>query len=381
MDGGARSVTTREKIPWGRRLRRWAFRLAVMGVLTFLAGEAVIRVTGPVHVRWYTGDRIEQFESPGGRFVWEGTPGLLREFSNPVQLNALGYHDVDHAEGPRTDAVRIAVIGDSYVDALQVPLERCFFRLLEDRLRDRRVEVIAAGRGGAGPSRELKIVRQIVHRYRPDVVLLAFHGHNDVMAEDPTLFERQKQFVSGLAYPFGCSRRHFPLRHSSLLAALAGMANQYLSQRSFEADGNHPFFGVYWRNHPDAAWESAWVRTFEVVSSMAERCHAEGARFGVVYVPSSFEVNLRREGEERWPGPQPRPSVEAEWDVAYPSLRMEAYCRQNGFAYCDLTPTLAARSEALYFRWDGHWNEAGHRVVAERLREFVIEEKLLEPRP
>lgn len=45
--------------------------------------------------------------------------------------------------------------------------------------------------------------------------------------------------------------------------------------------------------------------------------------------------------------------------------------RAAGVAVCDLRPALqaaAARGEQSYFRWEGHWNAHGHRVVAAALR-------------
>ena len=53
-------------------------------------------------------------------------------------------------------------------------------------------------------------------------------------------------------------------------------------------------------------------------------------------------------------------------------LWLRQYCDGNGVPYLDLTDALhAAGVEQVYARNNPHWNEAGHRLAAERLRQLL----------
>ena len=70
-----------------------------------------------------------------------------------VQFNSLGNRDIEHNDVRGADTV-IFVLGDSFAEALQVPLENTFFRLLEvslgRALPGSRYHVINLGVGGYG---------------------------------------------------------------------------------------------------------------------------------------------------------------------------------------------------------------------------------------
>ncbi|HJZ12662.1 MAG TPA: SGNH/GDSL hydrolase family protein, partial [Acidobacteriota bacterium] len=67
--------------------------------------------------------------------------------------------------------MRILVIGDSYVEAIQVPQEKHFGRLLESKLPN--TEVILMARGGYGTKREKELLRDGL-KFAPDVVVVVW---------------------------------------------------------------------------------------------------------------------------------------------------------------------------------------------------------------
>ena len=73
--------------------------------------------------------------------------------------------------------IRIAVLGDSFVDALQVMLEERITEILEGDLG---VEVLNFGLEGSGTDIQLLRWRSIVRQYEPDLVILVFFEGNDV---------------------------------------------------------------------------------------------------------------------------------------------------------------------------------------------------------
>ena len=55
-----------------------------------------------------------------------------------MQINREGLRDVEHQYAKPPGVFRILVLGDSFVEAMHVPLESTFPRRLEERLNARR---------------------------------------------------------------------------------------------------------------------------------------------------------------------------------------------------------------------------------------------------
>jgi lysophospholipase L1-like esterase len=108
----------------------------------------------------------------------------LHEYDVDVQINSRGLRspeEIDYAKPE--DVYRIIVLGDSYVEALQVPLAESFPQQLGQRLRAAglRAEVINAGVSGWGTDQQLLWLREEGARYQPDLVVLALYPGNDFM--------------------------------------------------------------------------------------------------------------------------------------------------------------------------------------------------------
>jgi lysophospholipase L1-like esterase len=104
-----------------------------------------------------------------------------------VRINSDGLRDIEHTKAKPEGTLRIAVVGDSYAEALQVSLEETFWKILERRLQEscpacagKRVEVVNFGVSGYGTAQELLTLQRHVRAYSPDIVLLAFTTSNDI---------------------------------------------------------------------------------------------------------------------------------------------------------------------------------------------------------
>ena len=122
-----------------------------------------------------------------GYSLREGAEGWWRsEGEAYVTINSSGLRDREHSKSKPPGAFRIAVLGDSYAEAMQVPMEAAFWRVLELKLQacrafdGRQVEVINFGVGGYGTAQEILALRHRAWAYSPDLVLLAFLSGNDV---------------------------------------------------------------------------------------------------------------------------------------------------------------------------------------------------------
>lgn len=154
------------------------------------AGLGLIEAGFRVYEALYPSSARGFFWEPHPAYGWRHPPGRTGlwydgtgEFKVHVRINSKGLRDVEHAYEKPPGVYRILILGDSYMEALQVELEQTFARLLEEHLNrysDRRIEVINSGVAGWGTDNELLYFRNEGYKYHPDLVLLAFTTCNDV---------------------------------------------------------------------------------------------------------------------------------------------------------------------------------------------------------
>jgi hypothetical protein len=157
-------------------MRRLLGSLAVLAAslaFSLLLAEAASRLAG-FHPSFVVPDHtIGSHWRPGARYRW-----TVEGFSQG-RINAAGWRDRDYAERKPAGTTRILFCGDSYVAALEVPLDSTFHKRLERRLGadatpGHHVEVMALGRGGLGTTQEYLAYRKWGARYDPDIVAVLF---------------------------------------------------------------------------------------------------------------------------------------------------------------------------------------------------------------
>ena len=143
--------------------------------------EIALRLAGISSPHFYT------FDDTVGHRLLPGARGWFRgEGKAYVEISDEGLRDREHAIAKSPNTLRIAVLGDSFAEALQVPLEESFWAVMERRVdsclapRGVQAEVLNFGVSGYGTTQEFLTLRDHVWKYDPDVVLLAFLTANDV---------------------------------------------------------------------------------------------------------------------------------------------------------------------------------------------------------
>src|SRR5262245_42026559 len=113
-------------------MKRLAASLVLVGASTLVAllgFELLLRAIGYSAPIWNEADP---------QLGWRLRPGVQARYTGEgdafVSINADGWRDRDHALEKPANAYRIVVLGDSYSEARQVPVEKAFWALLPREL-------------------------------------------------------------------------------------------------------------------------------------------------------------------------------------------------------------------------------------------------------
>ena len=387
--------------------REWLAGVVLAGVgLLFglVVLEAGVRFLHLVPDRFWEPDSLRGVRLTAGKRGWWTQED--REFVVPVQINRNGLRDVEHAYAKPPGTFRILVLGDSFVEAMHVPLEATFPRLLEADLNTdgkARIEVIAAGVSGYGTAGELLLYEQEGQRYQPDLVVLAFYPGNDVKNNSPTLedtlqpdyaedgslhkvisTEHKKKehgwralLARSAAYHY--CRQVLLLRHPQLAQRLVrlGLLKRDAVKTGGHADAIPVDYGVY-APQPSPPWQAAWQHTEMLLDRLRQEVDTSGAHLMIVVLSSRDQVypNWWQDIVSTHPAMQGQT-----WDLDGPQHRVEAWCGAHGVPWVALTPVFreaaAHGGEPLHYHHDGHFTAAGHRLAATVLRKSLEERRLV----
>jgi hypothetical protein len=323
-----------------------------------------------------------------------------------VTINSHGMRDREHTLEKPANCVRVAVLGDSYPEAMQFPPDASVCVRLEEELKRCRafqgktVEVLNFGVGGYGTAQELLCLRKSVWQFSPDIILLAFSPGTDVKDNSKKLSNgglRPYYLLNGNGLVLDNSFRElsgYKLRKHKLANLVYSAINKsYLLQlinsmknsmgvEEPEGNENAAFREVRLddlvRTEPrDAAWAEAWTITERLLLAMRDEVKAHGAQFLVFTISGDSQVH-------------PDPNVRAEMaaklktkDLYYAERRLSRVLEQANVPILNLAPEFMKYPEAVKgylhgFRKQGslgrgHWNESAHRLAGKLIADFVCQ--------
>jgi hypothetical protein len=363
--------------------------------------EVGVRILHLVPDRFWEPDAVLGVRLIPGRRGWWTQED--REFLVPVQINRHGLRDVEREFAKPAGTFRILVLGDSFVEAMHVPLEDTFARQLEQRLNADRpavpIEVVAAGVSGYGTASELLYFERTGKRYQPDLVVLAFYPGNDVKNNSPVLEDTFKPVYAAdgtVEKVVGAQRQRRPgrrprlqlwvylrqmllLRHPQLAQSLArlGWLKPGAIRTAPQRDGIPVDYGVYAAS-PDLQWQDAWVHTEQLLEQLRAAVGASGARLVIAVLSTRDQVYP--DSWQRILAAHPRMQGQA-WDLDAPQRRVEAWCVQHTVPCVLLGPRFRAAAERgaayLHYPHEGHWTAAGHHLAAKILQDFLEQHRLV----
>ena len=393
--------------------------LLVLGSVAATAAlvEVALRFAGVSYGSFYTRDpHTGAALRPGAAGRWPAEGNLF------VRISGEGLRDREHGSAKPPGTLRIAVLGDSYVEAFQVPPEENFLAVMERELAGclapsgMKAEAINFGVSGYGTAQELLALRHRAWRFSPDVVVLAVTTANDirnnsrVLENDPDrpyfvlrgdALVLDNSFLSSWRYRpvwralYGAASR---LVDRSRILQVANQAmNAYRSRRAAlrqeaaakEAAAAAPALppaapqagrpattapppgaeagldDMIYRDPADPAWKEAWRVTERLIEAMGDEVKGRGASLLVVTLSNGIQVH-------------PDPAVRAAYaqrigapDLFYPERRIGALCERKGIAFLSLAPPFQEHAEKHGARLHGfganlgagHWNRDGHDLA------------------
>jgi hypothetical protein len=314
--------------------------------------------------------------APGLAFRWAGHHAWADEFSVDVQLSSAGWRDLERTLEPPPGTLRVALLGDSMIEALQVRFEETSGQLLERALASTagKAEVLNFGVSAFGTGQSLLSYRHAARRYRPSVVVLLvapFHlarTWNPVQRggfpeTDGAELEIRPTFRLG---PDGALLERpardlepFRRRHGQVVAALGPERARRRARSSWLAGtlehadaavtGHHRRWLA--RSAPPlppyrAQDDPSLPLGAKLVEALAAECAADGARLVVADGSAFFSA----------------PGLARDQALAT-SAALEAACARAGAIREDVSPDLEATPRAR-FPGDGHLTPAGNAALA-----------------
>lgn len=296
---------------------------------------------------------------------------VREDFKTKIEMNNEGFRDINH-KIEKSDKYRILFLGDSFTEALQVPLEETYARKIESILDPSEVEIISMGVSGFGPAQELQTLLCYGLKYKPNLVVLEYFNGNDLeqdyfypdpripgyTLENGKLLFHKAEVSQSVPHPFLTWLR----RNSSALRFVYDKY-QIITKTRENTVENNPY-RIY-KTPMDAETAKAWELSGALLSEIKQTALSNGADFLLVQAPDNKQI-LGQIEDSRWPGP---------YDLMSPNINMKTITQKHNMRYIDLLPIFKQKIGSDYtkiiFVNDGHWNSSGHAIVAETIADYI----------
>lgn len=309
----------------------------------------------------------------------QGTWRIRDEIAAPYSINARGWNSplADYPQERRPGVRRIAFVGDSFVEGLQVPFDRSFAEAVQTGLSTAGpTETYRFAIAGAPLSQYLHMVEREVVQTKPDtiVVLLVHNDFDESFAFKPGRYTSsflklkiEGGKVTGEVPPQpwqpgavewlrqSATARFFlyrwQVRPQALIDAILGPA---------KAQGNDGRFSANIEVASVLSQEAEIrVATDYLFTRLAERAAGAGAKLLLV---------MDGDRQAIYGGQPDSPALKLNQIAAEAAQRA-------GVAFLDLQPVFAAdwarNHRRFEFDADFHWNEHGHTVVGAAVLEVL----------
>ncbi len=315
---------------------------------------------------------------------------------NKVTYNNYGFRGPNWPLQKKPGETRIAILGDSYIEGPEVAFDELLTSVLETRIGSGTV-VMNFGLSGSGQAEQIPLYRNLVTKFKPDVVIHCVTVSNDfednvqelsplqsknfLKLKDGELIEiPPPQWVTCICKEPWCAVTNF----------FSNLSLFKLVYRQLDAKKSAPWESFFAIGSACAADKRSSLNRLEAFDTpeygnakrvMAKAllnfrtmCEKDGAHF-LLMSPSGLWTFLARE--------EPNLKTKSE-HLAKRYTWLEEFAREHSFAYLDLNKSLlqeslsiGLRCDDIHIPWDAHWTPLGHRLAAESACEMLKSYRLI----
>ncbi len=407
------------------------FMVFVSLLVGYLIIESGLRLLFFQSIRWPGVHYQPMLIKPDPDVGWILNPNQIAyreslDFRVVLEVNSEGMRDREHPLEKEPGVFRIALLGDSFMEASHVDESDAFYFVLETLLRERgyNVEVLNFGVAAYGSAQSRIRLERDALRYDPDLILYGFFGENDLVenhleltmrlwgADDWRAFARPYAHLNeegGLVITppdYVKARQEFdahlqrtmplimriPFFDQSVTSQTFRQIRRSFQQRVFMPGhdpnislGSHLInFEPALRRDKDMTesmyrqyWEEARAINEVVLIEMYRITKEYNIPLALFTVPSKVQVepNYQERVYDMYPG------LEFDWELTEHAVL--ALADKQGFFALNLVPAfqeehLATSKMLHYHRADTHWNPLGHHFAASRVADWLIEQALVQ---
>jgi hypothetical protein len=317
-------------------------------------------------------------------FPWMGPNPACISFRNQVRTNSLGYFDREHTPLATDGTRRLALFGDSFIAALELPYAARLGPVLEARLEQGGLayEVLNFGVSGYSTGQMYYSYQQHGRAFAPDDVLALsspfIAGRINVASVDGKVVIRPAflldESVGLVSYP------------------ASGYEQQWADyQASLGPDGFQPLTRTYlipgqatdrqtWLTRPYFALEqqsqallflrprlaAGWANFYQGVLGLGEQ-----AVLGVDPHRLEIDLALMQQFGAEVTADGARFVILDDWPQADIGARYAALAAENGWGYIRLADPLAQAGQNLRFLCDEHYNAGAQVIMAEAIYDWL----------
>ena len=327
------------------------------------------------------------------------TPNSTASFQNTcysvpgIQYNSQGFRDKEFTPGVD---FKIAILGDSFMEAIEVPVSLDTASILS-KLLDRRA--LNTGINSYGTTHELFVYKAFLKPLRPQITLLFFYPGNDVKDNSCELTRMSGEPISGPCGYIsdnkviwnnsfdpndnvrGQSRLKRFLRQNCRLCLLGYRVMKFDLWDKYR-DGDMPFLYNTFRADPPGPvkkpWEEGWKITTEAMLQLNSEVQSTGGKLYIVTVPEYFAVvpDWKKSFEKATGGAKPP----KDFDPLLVEKQLAALGNAHDIGVLNLAPLFDdyrvkfdLKDPYFWYVCDAHWSPLGHFLAANWVARMLLD--------
>ena len=272
----------------------------------------------------------------------------------------------------------IFLIGDSMAACLESDYNNCVHQKLEKDLKEEygeKINIMNFGVSSYGSLAELAVLKKYKDEYKPKMIILYFYGQND--------FSENEGYLSRDYSPRPVRNLIREVTPKTLLFVMTNGKNIldkiFIKSESYRAKTDveelyRKNYEVYLEEYSDE-----WQELLEIGLDSLEEIYKISSEENITLLHVAT-TSIEQVYEEDW-----------EWLLeTYPSLKDKTYilskpneivmnfAEENGVHHLDLVPLFKENQKYLHLPIDGHWNDEGQLFASEKIKEYIIENNLIE---